>query len=375
MDPSADELGQFNNLQAALSWASVSDHISKPFLRSLGGPTLFRHVALIPKASFSQAIGSLKVKQPGGPDEVTRGLSPLEVAQLEAFRRACIRKCGGEPDIGTAFMSPILTAGESTDDLCNSVMRAVIEAHAGLCAVAGAAQEVRNSADLKEQGRRQAEVRHAAERQRTSEQVRRLQEERGKLSEQLEETRRRLSDEQAAREADQEAITSTMKRAEELSTERDVLVQLLKQRAKGFMVQCCANCSKDFVVSENGQTSCRYHPGRWVPVRNLGNRPVMVKSQSAARVDKVTLPAIPVKRSNSSSALANAGAAMLADKAKAPPCPADDAGGCPAPLDSPKVSESDELRVWSCCNSGEPNHPGCMAGPHIVKGGKFRGKR
>merc|ERR1712032_683879 len=102
-------------------------------------------------------------------------------------------------------------------------------------------------------------------------------------------------------------------------------------------VLMCANCGKDFVVSDNNSKACRYHPGRWA------SRPIFggAGKHSPKRM----------ARNGSSPTLAHVGAAIMTGPGVAP--------------DSPSGVGFNEDRQWSCCGSTDPKDPGCTISAHV----------
>lgn len=380
MDPGAEELASFDTIKAVLAWATVPECVAKSLFRSLGNPSRFRDVALMPKSTFDEAVALLRIYLPPlgnggtgtpGEDEVHfdnhdeadsppqfRKVLPVEVAQLEAFRRACVRKCGGDPD-STSPLSPsnhadspqnalvkghsptshmalvrndsassdlgrpplVLEPGELIMDHWPSVARASRDAHTGAQALAKAAEEVRLAAERSVQDHRLAQARHAYDEQKVAEQWRLLAEERERLN-----TERTELDDR----------TQAVQAAEQRNEERAALLQRL--RRKGQMTQRCARCGTDFIVSENGIKACKYHNGRWVP--NHTSSPKSGPSALAPGMRRVP---------SSSSVLQNAGGAVLSENAGV------------ARNVAPAVSYH-----WSCCGSKDQYSPGCNIGAHVA---------
>jgi len=362
MDPDGDDLASFDTIKAVLVWATVPDCVARALFRNLGNPTRFRDVALMPKSTFDEAVAGLRIQQqrqpplgggtgtPGeeiddeafeaDPEPLFRKVLPVEVAQLEAFRRACVRKCGGDPDspysptlspsqnAGTPMNAlvkrpasdagqspPMLEPGELIEDAWPSVARASRDAHTGAQALAKAAEEVRLAAERSVQDHKLAQARHCYEEQKVSEQWRLLAEERERLTAE----RTELDERRAAVEA-----------AELRNEERSALLQRL--RRKGQMTQRCGRCNTEFIVSENGMKACKYHNGRWV--QHHTSSPKQGPSAMVPSLRRVQ---------SSSSVLQSAGGVV----ANAP-------------------SASAPSFQWSCCGSKDQYHPGCNVGAHVA---------
>lgn len=375
IDPTVEELASLDTIEAALSWAMVPDCVAKPLFQSLGNPTHFRHVALMPKEAFDAAVASVRVQQwhpPGGcgsialaeegdseasttgtPTKSTemRGVLPVEAAQVEAFRRACVCKCGGKPSSAANPASPAASPaaaahspsavagcgvarldGASDDapaqaclevDHITAVAKATREAHAGSQALSAAAEEVRLAAErnVAMQGLLQARRDH--DEQWNAEQWRLLAEERERL---------------AAERVGLNERAEALKLAEQKLEER--AERLKRQYRKNLFTQRCARCGGDFVVSENGSKACNYHPGRWCQSHTSpkGMAPGM-------------------SRVGSSPVLRGAGAVAGA-AAAASPTSARQGGGA--------VTNVQSYWHWSCCQSKDQSSPGCNVGPHVA---------
>eukprot|EP00397_Hematodinium_sp_SG-2012_P006087 GEMP01006114.1.p1 GENE.GEMP01006114.1~~GEMP01006114.1.p1 ORF type:complete len:1096 (+),score=271.58 GEMP01006114.1:59-3346(+) len=83
----------------------------------------------------------------------------------------------------------------------------------------------------------------------------------------------------------------------------------------------CSRCQKTFMVSDNNPRACRYHKGRWVTASNRGKAGV----------------------------LANAAAQLMM-----------------GPSDRYRKDEGGAPGRWSCCNSNDPDDPGCIADMHAA---------
>eukprot|EP00928_Gymnodinium_smaydae_P038297 TRINITY_DN26444_c0_g3_i1.p1 TRINITY_DN26444_c0_g3~~TRINITY_DN26444_c0_g3_i1.p1 ORF type:complete len:381 (+),score=93.98 TRINITY_DN26444_c0_g3_i1:159-1301(+) len=374
MDPSVEELDSFVDLHDALKWAAVTDRPAKALLDRLGRPTCFRDIALIPKPIFDRDVAALEG-------------SAVDAARLEAFRRACVRKCGGNPDLGILQSSGPSASLPETDlssnvavELCASVARAVVDAHAGLLAVTTAADDVRRAVEREAERRRQFDQHEAAEELRRESLHRELAQERERMGEEAAMQREKLAAAEAELLEEREAVLAEKARLENLCAQREEQMQLL--RAKGSrspMVQICVNCSKTFIVSENTSRSCRYHKGRWAtagtgqarrpaPLQSLGQAPPSSGSPSQ------------LKRSPSGSRiLAIAASAMLADaRSDTPSSPGSQGGASPmlqalesepsSPASpSPAGAGGGPPKQWSCCRSRDELDSGCCVGAHVAK--------
>ena len=101
MEPTPEELGRIDSLEAALDWAGVVGDVRASLMSVLGGPTKIRDVVFVQRDAWDKATAQVKAKgDPPADGSATpdRDLTPVEAARLEIFRRVCFRRVGAEPD-------------------------------------------------------------------------------------------------------------------------------------------------------------------------------------------------------------------------------------------------------------------------------------
>lgn len=127
MDPTEDEANAITDLAKAFDWAGVSADVRTTLGAALGGPTLIRDIAFIPRGDWDNVITRLKGlgAAVGDGDPPERELTVVDKSRLESFRRVCFRRVGATPDTpGTpAPPAPAATGGPPAPLATNSPSR------------------------------------------------------------------------------------------------------------------------------------------------------------------------------------------------------------------------------------------------------------
>lgn len=87
MDPTEDEANAITDLAKAFDWAGVSADVRTTLGAALGGPTLIRDIAFIPRGDWDNVITRLKGlgAAVGDGDPPERELTVVDKSRLESF--------------------------------------------------------------------------------------------------------------------------------------------------------------------------------------------------------------------------------------------------------------------------------------------------